>query len=234
MIPETYDLKRVVARHWKRFWCGDELARLMAAPVYHFADLERFDLAEAAHAGERLAAGPVRLPHPHVVFEVADRAEEIRALVAYAWETDAGVDAILLARHRTRRLWSDVLVRACFRDGGWAEVEGNPRAAPEENSFGLCLTAMVCAPCEFRPGRHGHREDRLTGAPPEVRGRRNSGWAGIRWRSFQSACSGPPSRRAGPTPAPAGMSDVATGASLRTGGVSSCAPARWAIPNAAG
>ena len=132
-----------MARHWQRFWCGDELRRLIAAPVYHFTDQERFDSEEVHLAGRRLAAGPVRLPHPHVVFEVADRGEEIRALIAYAWQTDAGAEALLLARHRTRRLWSDVLVRACFRDGGWAEVEGNPRAAPEEDSFGVCLTAMV-------------------------------------------------------------------------------------------
>ena len=41
MIPEAYDLKRVVARHWRRFWCGEELRGLIAAPVYHFADQER-------------------------------------------------------------------------------------------------------------------------------------------------------------------------------------------------
>jgi len=38
-----------------------------------------------------------------------------------------------------------VLARASFRDGGWAEVECHPRAAPgpEGNSFIQCLTGMV-------------------------------------------------------------------------------------------
>jgi len=99
MIPEAYDLKRVAARHWPQFWCGEDLRRLVAAPVYHFADQERFDSAEVALAGRRFAAGPIRLPHPHVIFEVEDRGEERRALVAYAWETDAGAEATLLARH---------------------------------------------------------------------------------------------------------------------------------------
>jgi hypothetical protein len=143
MIPETYDLKRQVALHWKRFWCGELLPPVIGAPVYHFADQERFDSDAVHEAGRRIAAMPLRLPHRRVVFEVADQGKEVRALVAYAWETDAGVEAVLLARHRTRRLWSDVLVRARFHDGGWAEVERNPRAAPEENSFDLCLTATV-------------------------------------------------------------------------------------------
>lgn len=143
MIPEAYDLKRQVGRHWKRFWSGELLRSVITAPVYHFADQEQFDSDAVHEAGRRIAAMPLRLPHRRVVFEVADRGKEVRALVAYAWETDEGVEAILLARHRTLRLWSDVLVRACFRDGGWAEVERNPCAPPEENSFDVCLTAIV-------------------------------------------------------------------------------------------
>ena len=145
MIPDSYDLKRVAAQHWPRFWCGEDLRRMVAAPVYHFADQERFDSAEVALAGLVLAAGPVRLPHPHVIFEVADRGEARRALVAYVWEADAGAEAVLLARHRTRRLWSDVLARARFRDGGWAEAESHPRATPrpEGDSFVQTLTSLV-------------------------------------------------------------------------------------------
>ena len=100
MIPEAYDLKRAVARHWRRFWCGEELRGLVAAPVYHFADQEQFDSDAVEMAGRRLSAGPLRLPHRRVVFEVADRGEARRALVAYAWETEAGVEAVLLTRLR--------------------------------------------------------------------------------------------------------------------------------------
>jgi hypothetical protein len=100
MIPDAYDLKRVVARHWQRFWCGEDLRGLIAAPVYHFADQETFDSDAVDMAGRRLSAGPLRLPHRRVIFEVADRGDDRRALVAYAWETDVAVDAILVTRLR--------------------------------------------------------------------------------------------------------------------------------------
>lgn len=145
MIPEAYDLKRRVAQHWRRFWCGDDLRGLIAAPVYHFTDQEGFDSDEVDLAGRRISAGPLRLPHPQVIFEVKDRGQDRRALLAYAWETDAGVDAVLLARLRACRRWSDVLARARFRADGWAEVEGNPRGQPltGEDVYFQCLTGMV-------------------------------------------------------------------------------------------
>ena len=145
MIPEAYDLKRRVARHWQRFWCGEDLRGLIAAPVYHFADQERFDSDEVEMAGRRISAGPLRLPHRHVIFEVTDRGQDRRALVAYAWETDAGVEAVLLTRLRACRRWTDVLARAQFRADGWAEVEGNPRGEPltDEDPYVQCLTGMV-------------------------------------------------------------------------------------------
>lgn len=145
MIPDAYDLKRVVARHWRRFWCGEELRGLITAPVYHFADQEQFDSDAVEMAGRRLSAEPLRLPHRRVVFEVADRGEARRALVAYAWETDAGVEAVLLTRRRACRRWSDVLAHAHFRADGWAEVVGNPRAEPlaDDDPYVHCLTGMV-------------------------------------------------------------------------------------------
>jgi hypothetical protein len=145
MIPESYDLKRVVARHWRRFWCGEELRGLVAAPVYHFPDQERFDSDAVEMAGRRLSAGPLQLPHRRVVFEVADRGEARRALVAYAWETDVGVEAVLLTRARECRRWTDVLVRASFGSNGWAEVVGNPFGEPmhDDHPYAHCLTGMV-------------------------------------------------------------------------------------------
>ncbi|MBP7003528.1 hypothetical protein [Amaricoccus sp.] len=145
MIPEAYDLKRRVARHWPRFWCGEDLRGLIAAPVYHFTDQETFDSDEVEVAGRRLAAGPLQLPHRRVIFEVKDRGEDRRALVVYAWETEAGIEAVLLTRLRACRRWTDVLARASFREAGWAEVVGNPRGEPltEEDPYVRCLTGMV-------------------------------------------------------------------------------------------
>ena len=97
-------------------------------------------------AGRRLSAGPLRLPHRRVIFEVADRGRHRRALVAYAWETDAGVEAVLLTRLRACRRWSDVLARARFRADGWAEVgRQSPRASAlaDDDPYVHCLTGMV-------------------------------------------------------------------------------------------
>jgi hypothetical protein len=145
MIPDAYDLKRVVARHWRRFWCGEELRGLIAAPVYHFADQEAFDSDEVDSVSRRLSAEPVRLPHRRVAFEVRDRGEDRRALVAFAYETGTGVEALLLARLRASRQWTDVLAQAQFSLDGWAEVVGNPLGEPMhgDHPYAHCLTGMV-------------------------------------------------------------------------------------------
>ena len=145
MIPDAYDLKRVVARHWRRFWCGEELRALIGAPVYHFADQEAFDADEVEFAGRRLSAEPVRLPHRRVAFEVRDRGADRRALVAFAYETGTGVEALLLARMRASRQWTDVLAHAQFNSDGWAEVVGNPLGDPmhDDHPYAHCLTGMV-------------------------------------------------------------------------------------------
>jgi hypothetical protein len=145
MIPEAYDLKRRVAQHWRRFWCGEELRGLIAAPVYHFADQEGFDSDEVDRVSRRLSAEPIRLPHRRVVFEVRDRGEDRRALVAFAYETATGVEAVLLARMRACRRWTDVLAQAQFGASGWAEVVGNPLGEPmhDDHPYAHCLTGMV-------------------------------------------------------------------------------------------
>jgi hypothetical protein len=145
MIPEAYDLKRVVARHWPQFWCGEDLRMLVAAPVYHFADQEAFDSDAVEMASRALLFERPRLPHRRVIFEVRDRGEDRRALVVYAWETDTGVEAALLSRFRACRRWTDVLARAHFRADGWAEVTGKSRGEPltDDHPYVHCLTGMV-------------------------------------------------------------------------------------------
>jgi hypothetical protein len=145
MIPEAYDLKRRVARHWRRFWCGEDLRGLIAAPVYRFTDQEAFDSDVVDRAGRLLSAAPLRLPHRQVIFEVKDRSPHRRAIVAYVWETGGGVEAALLTRLRDCRQWTDVLVRASFGPNGWAEVIANPCPGlmAEEHAYFQCLTGMV-------------------------------------------------------------------------------------------
>jgi hypothetical protein len=96
-------------------------------------------------AGRLISAGPLRLPHRQVIFEVKDRGPHRRALVAYVWETGDGVEAVLLTRRRECRQWTDVLVRASFAPSGWADVVANPCAGlgTEEHAYFHCLTGMV-------------------------------------------------------------------------------------------
>jgi hypothetical protein len=145
MIPEAYDLKSRVARHWRKFWCGEDLRGLIAAPVYHFTDQEAFDSDVVDMAGRLISAAPLRLPHRQVIFEVKDRGPHRRALVAYVWETGWGVEAALLTRLRECRQWTDVLVRASFGPNGRAEVVANPCAGlmAEEHAYFQCLTVLV-------------------------------------------------------------------------------------------
>ena len=127
MIPEAYDLKRRVARHWQRFWCGEELRGLVAAPVYHFADQEQFDSDAVEMAGRRLSAGPLRLPHRRVIFEVADRGRLAAPSSPTPGRRTRGGGRAADAAARACRRWTDVLAHAHFRADGWAEVDGNPR-----------------------------------------------------------------------------------------------------------
>lgn len=145
MIPDAYDLKRRVARHWKRFWYGELLRGVITAPVYHFADQERFDSDEVQAAGQRIAGMPLRLPHRRVVFEVKDRGPKYRAHVALACETETGVQAVRLTRMGDRDQWSDVLAHAAFNGSGWAAVLGNPRigSESERDGYAQCLTGIV-------------------------------------------------------------------------------------------
>ena len=145
MIPDAYDLKRLVARHRRRFWCGEDLRGLIAAPVYRFTDQEAFDSDAVDVAARLISVAPLRLPHREVILEVTDHGPHRRALVAYVWETGGGVEAVLLARIRECRQWTDVLVRASFGPDGWADVVANPSAGltNDEHAHFECLTGMV-------------------------------------------------------------------------------------------
>ncbi|EKE43391.1 hypothetical protein OCGS_2505 [Oceaniovalibus guishaninsula JLT2003] len=84
MIPDAYELKRIVRAHRERFWMPDLLDGFEFAPVWRFADQERFDSDEVDALARRLAAGPQRLPHPDTIFELRDRGPQIRSQIVYA------------------------------------------------------------------------------------------------------------------------------------------------------
>ena len=53
MIPDAYELKRIVRAHRDRFWMPDLLDGFEFAPVWRFADQERFDSDEIGRASCR-------------------------------------------------------------------------------------------------------------------------------------------------------------------------------------
>ena len=126
MIPESYDLKRIIARKAMRFWRVDELAGIAQAPIYLFTDQERFDSDEVDAVARRVSAEPLCLPHDAVLFEVVDQSPRFCAQVVYVQRTAKGVEAYLLLRSRHESRWSDVQCTAFFRGDGYAEVEPNP------------------------------------------------------------------------------------------------------------
>ena len=96
MIPDAYDLKRIVRAHRARFWLPDLLEGFEFAPVWRFADQAQFDSDDVDALARRLAAGPQRLPHPETIFELADRSRSVRSQIVYARQRDDGIEAVPL------------------------------------------------------------------------------------------------------------------------------------------
>ncbi len=103
MIPDAYDLKRIVRAHRARFWLPDLLEGFEFAPVWRFADQAQFDSDVVDALARRLAAGPQRLPHPETIFELADRSRTIRSQIVYARQREDGIEAVWLALWRSPR-----------------------------------------------------------------------------------------------------------------------------------
>ncbi|KGJ18546.1 hypothetical protein [Paracoccus sanguinis] len=126
MIPDAYELKRIVRAHRDRFWMPDLLDGFEFAPVWRFADQERFDSDEVDALARRLAAGPQRLPHPDTIFELRDRGPKIRSQIVYARQRPDGIEALWLSLWRSPRRWTDVHAYVWIADGGVAEFAANP------------------------------------------------------------------------------------------------------------
>jgi hypothetical protein len=133
MIPEAYGLKRRVAQHWQRFWCGRDLRGLVAAPVYHFADQEFLDSDDVGRLVRSLQWTEPRLPHPAVIFEIGDKSSRFRCQLIYAHQTTDGVEAFHFLEDRATKRWTDVLAHTRFRPDGTIEVETHPKLVQPED-----------------------------------------------------------------------------------------------------
>ena len=132
MIPDAYELKRIARVHRDRFWCSDLLRAAEAAPIYSFDDQATFDGETVDRAMTRVLAGPVRLPHPSVIFEVREQRPLFSGLIVCAREWEDLVEATFLMRQRAPRGWTDCLVRIWMFPDGKVEIEGNPAEQKEE------------------------------------------------------------------------------------------------------
>lgn len=70
MIPQAYEFKRIASRFRQVSTFGFLFEGIETAPVYYFDDQESFDSDEVGALRAQIITGPLRLPHPCVVFEV--------------------------------------------------------------------------------------------------------------------------------------------------------------------
>ena len=136
MIPDAYELKRIVRAHRERFWCSDLLGAAEFAPIYFFDDQAAFDGDIVDHAMTRVFTGPLRLPHPSVIFEVREQRASPSGLIVCARADGDIVEATFLMRKRAPRGWTDCLVRVWLHPDGMAEIEGNPTEQEDQTVRG--------------------------------------------------------------------------------------------------
>lgn len=125
-LPSAYNLKRQVAISRTKFWLGDRLVGLPGAPIYVFPDQRGFDSDEVDLMSRRVLAGPLMLPHPHVLFEVTGATAECMSVVAYARALEDAVEGFLFVRGRQHMRWSDVACNGLFLPDGAADVDAHP------------------------------------------------------------------------------------------------------------
>lgn len=144
-VPLAYALKRHIHRYVNHFWCPVDATGVLTAPVYLFPDQTSFDSDEVQQLSQTIMAGPLRLPHERVLFEVTEQLHLGASLVAYAVATEQGVDAFLFRFDTGRKRWTDVLARASFLPDGVADVEAHPTLVdPTEHiPYFQALTGMV-------------------------------------------------------------------------------------------
>jgi hypothetical protein len=145
MIPAAYVLKRKVAEYWPRFWNGEKLRTMAAAPIYYFSDHARFNSDDVEILAKRLIFAPLRLPHDAVLFEVIDPHPAFKSALAFCIQIEHQLEAYLVVACRDANRFTDVLAHACFRGDGFADVEINPFLPnqPTTLKYAEVLTALV-------------------------------------------------------------------------------------------
>lgn len=126
MIPDAYELKRILRTQRARFWSSDLLEAAELAPIYFFDDQAAFDSDVVDQAMTSVFSGPIRLPHPAVIFELREQRPTPSGLIVCARQDGDIVEAVFLMRRRAPRGWTDCLVRVWLHPDGMAEIEGNP------------------------------------------------------------------------------------------------------------
>ena len=144
-VPQAYALKQHIQRYSNRFWCPIDAVGVLAAPIYVFPDQSSFDADDVDQLSQTIMAGPLRLPHDRVLFEVTEQSCPGGCLVAYAAGAEQGVDAFLFRFDPNRKAWTDVLARSSFLPDGVADVEAHPTLVDpaEHNPYFQALTGMV-------------------------------------------------------------------------------------------
>jgi hypothetical protein len=164
MIPDAHELKRIVRAHRKRFWCSDLLGATEFAPICFFDDQAASDGEIVDRAVTRIFTGPLRLPHPSVIFEVREQRASPSGLIVCARVDGDIVEATFLMRKRAPRGWTACLVRIRMQPDGKAEIEGNPAERSDETVRGH---GEVAADIVWRALT-------ILGASPEIRDRKMS------------------------------------------------------------
>jgi len=164
MIPDAYELKRIVRAHRNRFWCADLLGAAQFAPIYFFDDQAAFDGDSVDRAMTSVLTGPFRLPHPSVIFEVREQRASPSGLIVCARADGDIVEATFLMRMRAPGGLTDCLVRIWMFPDGKVEIEGNPA---ERNNATVRTHGEVAAGIVWRALT-------ILGASPDIRDRQVS------------------------------------------------------------
>lgn len=118
--PYAYELKRIVAQHWRKIWLGDEVRGIATAPVYVFPDEDKFDAESVIDAASRLVdTDSLEIPEPEFVFEIHRRTHadnNVEVILVYGLQDGGRKFAYMFVRHHGK--WSDTICRTRFEDGG--------------------------------------------------------------------------------------------------------------------
>lgn len=143
-VPMAYELKRIASTQPYRFWHGNLLTGIEAAPVYVFEDQMAFDADDTEQAAMRRMYEPLRLPHAEVIFEVTDHTGRRDAHIVYARQVADHVEGVYLQRLGPRR-WSDILADVNVLPGGIVEADVHPSCDEDDRQlYPIVASGIIC------------------------------------------------------------------------------------------